>query len=180
MLEHGKKTLALIQKCPCGLCESRREQQRETRRRSYHRCEKPDRKDYRKAYYSDNKEYYKTYYEENRGRYLEHFKASYQDDKEGSRLKKQKRRALRVSQLGKWPLGEKQHLLLLHKEQKGLCYYCGKSYEDGRHIEHKIPLSRGGLHDHRNVVLSCVGCNLEKRDKTETEYREFLDSKISA
>jgi 5-methylcytosine-specific restriction endonuclease McrA len=42
-------------------------------------------------------------------------------------------------------------------------------------IEHKTPLSRGGMNEDNNVVASCSACNREKGTKTEREYREFLE-----
>lgn len=179
-VSHGKKILSLKQKCPCELCEKYREKIRAQKRASRLKCGEPDRSEYRKKYYEKNREYYKNYYEENRERYLASFKNTYQKDKEGSRLKKQKRRALKTKSLGEWPDGARAHVASLHILQEGLCYYCGLPYKENRNIEHKTPLVRGGLHDYRNVVLSCAACNLEKGNKTEKEYQEFLDNKISA
>ena len=59
----------------------------------------------------------------------------------------------------------------LYKEQKGKCYYCGCSLkEEGYHIEHMMPLSRGGEHSLKNVVLSCPTCNFSKGSKTVKEF----------
>lgn len=49
------------------------------------------------------------------------------------------------------------------------CYYCGDS-ESGLHIEHRIPLSRGGSNWPANLVPSCPTCNLSKHAKTEKEF----------
>lgn len=51
------------------------------------------------------------------------------------------------------------------------CYYCGGPHEV---IEHRIPLSRGGLHLPANLVPSCLACNTRKFNRTEREYREVL------
>ena len=60
---------------------------------------------------------------------------------------------------------------ILFGEQAGLCFYCGANLEElGWHMEHKIPLSRGGKHDWKNVCLSCPACNLSKHTKTSTEF----------
>jgi hypothetical protein len=57
----------------------------------------------------------------------------------------------------------------LFEKQKGLCNYCNRELQD-YHLEHKIPISRGGLHDDKNLCLSCPACNLRKKDKTAEEF----------
>lgn len=54
------------------------------------------------------------------------------------------------------------------------CYYCGKKIEGKKTIDHKTPVSRGGTNASDNVVLCCVHCNVQKHDKTESEYKEWL------
>jgi 5-methylcytosine-specific restriction endonuclease McrA len=52
------------------------------------------------------------------------------------------------------------------------CYYCMRSIEaDYRTLEHKQPLSRGGLHSIANVAMACRECNSAKRNMTEEEFR---------
>ncbi len=54
------------------------------------------------------------------------------------------------------------------------CYLCGKSLQGKKfHLEHRIPLSRGGTNFLANVAPSCVRCNLSKGNKTEFEFREW-------
>lgn len=46
------------------------------------------------------------------------------------------------------------------------CFYCNLIVtDDNRHIDHFIPLSKGGLHDLDNLVISCSSCNLMKHAK---------------
>ena len=53
------------------------------------------------------------------------------------------------------------------------CYLCSSPVAFGKdHLEHKIPLSRGGTNEQGNLDVSCQGCNLRKHDKTEDEYRK--------
>lgn len=47
------------------------------------------------------------------------------------------------------------------------CYYCSGPFE---HVEHRIPLSRGGYHLPANMVPSCKSCNSRKHRKTEREF----------
>jgi 5-methylcytosine-specific restriction endonuclease McrA len=50
------------------------------------------------------------------------------------------------------------------------CAYCGTTGD--LHIEHVVPISKGGTHVLSNIVPACKGCNLSKRDKdAEGWYR---------
>lgn len=55
-----------------------------------------------------------------------------------------------------------------------LCYLCGDDYE---HIDHVIPMAKGGSNWPANLRPICVTCNLSKGDKSLDEfiaYRELL------
>lgn len=47
------------------------------------------------------------------------------------------------------------------------CPYCG---EPNFHIDHKVPLTRGGTHTWDNIELVCADCNVAKRDRTPEEF----------
>jgi len=49
------------------------------------------------------------------------------------------------------------------------CWYCGKPMLNW-HIDHRIPLSRGGSNAPGNLCLACPECNLRKHNKLPTEY----------
>jgi len=47
--------------------------------------------------------------------------------------------------------------------QSGLCFWCDAPLaQDDFHVDHLIPLSKGGKHERANMVLSCPTCNLRK------------------
>lgn len=51
------------------------------------------------------------------------------------------------------------------------CYWCGgKTPKGERHIDHILPLSRGGKDDVLNLCCSCPACNLAKHDKTPEQF----------
>lgn len=81
----------------------------------------------------------------------------------------------RRKQLGaaNWKLSVEQ-LSAFVISQDGGCYYCEKSLLGGFHLDHKTPLSKGGLHVLKNMCLSCPSCNLRKHNKTEIEFRTYL------
>ena len=51
------------------------------------------------------------------------------------------------------------------------CYLCLKPIPFGKdHLEHKIPLSRGGTNEKDNLDIACQHCNLTKNNKTVAEF----------
>jgi 5-methylcytosine-specific restriction endonuclease McrA len=51
----------------------------------------------------------------------------------------------------------------------GMCAYCQDSSYD--HIDHVVPLSRGGRHAIGNLMPACAFCNLSKNASTLSEWR---------
>lgn len=50
------------------------------------------------------------------------------------------------------------------------CWWCGKVIESSYHIDHVIPLSRGGTNNAANIVIAHAKCNSEKYNKTPAEF----------
>ncbi len=65
-----------------------------------------------------------------------------------------------------------EYLKILFKLQGGECYYCGSDItkKGKKHIEHLVPISRGGGNDWMNLVYSCGSCNSKKNTMTLAEY----------
>jgi len=59
-----------------------------------------------------------------------------------------------------------------YKAQKGKCYYCAAKVGDTYHVDHVIPLSRGGSNSPENLVIACPPCNLSKGDKLPSEWSQ--------
>jgi 5-methylcytosine-specific restriction endonuclease McrA len=56
--------------------------------------------------------------------------------------------------------------------QRGQCFYCACDLAKVRfHIDHVIPLSRGGTNYPDNIVIACPRCNLEKGTKLPHEFK---------
>jgi hypothetical protein len=55
----------------------------------------------------------------------------------------------------------------------GRCGYCAVLFSDSNpmHVEHVLPLCRGGADGIGNLLPACAACNLQKRDKTVMEWR---------
>jgi len=61
--------------------------------------------------------------------------------------------------------------LLVLKRDKFTCQYCGRSAPEVElHIDHRLPVSRGGTNDPENLCVACKACNLSKRAKTDIEF----------
>jgi 5-methylcytosine-specific restriction endonuclease McrA len=55
------------------------------------------------------------------------------------------------------------------------CYLCGKStHRRKRHVDHIVPLSKGGQHRRSNLAVACSGCNLSKNAKLPAEIGLLL------
>lgn len=74
------------------------------------------------------------------------------------------RRRARVASNGVFVILAKELLQLTQRP----CFYCG---QESKHIDHVIPISRGGRHSIGNLVPSCVKCNLSKSNKFLVEWK---------
>src|SRR5688572_12510223 len=74
----------------------------------------------------------------------------------------------------------------IHEKSLWRCWYCGvevatqarritnpKKYKhlDRASVDHKMPISRGGLDEIENLVTACKRCNTQKNNLTIEEYR---------
>ncbi len=62
------------------------------------------------------------------------------------------------------------HLRWLFEAQNGRCLYCRQPLGKDKHLDHRIPLARGGPHAPHNLAWSCPDCNLRKGKMTEMEF----------
>ena len=61
-----------------------------------------------------------------------------------------------------------------YKAQKGRCYYCGDKVGKSYHVDHVVPLSRGGSNSPDNIVIACIHCNVTKGGKLPHEWGKRL------
>jgi len=68
----------------------------------------------------------------------------------------------------------KEFLQTLITKQNHACYYCGTPLVKGNtHLDHYVPISKGGAHSIGNVVFACCTCNLTKSAKVPTSPLVF-------
>lgn len=58
--------------------------------------------------------------------------------------------------------------------QLGTCVFCPADILQKRHIDHIVPLARGGLHVRENLQILCPRCNCSKGAKTNEEFAEWI------
>lgn len=82
------------------------------------------------------------------------------------RERDQNRRARMAGNGGTFSTAEWRELV---ERYGGRCAYCGEQPER-LHIEHRVPISRGGANSAENIVPACEPCNSSKGAKTDIEY----------
>lgn len=71
----------------------------------------------------------------------------------------------------------KSDIDILYQTQDGLCKYCHVSLDSGYHIDHRIPLAKGGSNWPENLQLLCPPCNLKKKDKMPEQFEKEIGYK---
>ena len=57
-----------------------------------------------------------------------------------------------------------------YERQRGRCYYCDARVGSDYHIDHVVPLARGGSNTADNLVVACPSCNLSKHTRLPHEF----------
>jgi 5-methylcytosine-specific restriction endonuclease McrA len=65
-------------------------------------------------------------------------------------------------------------VMLQYRSQNGLCWWCGVSVGTDYHVDHRVPIDRGGSNDARNICITCPYCNLSKKNKLPHEWSNRL------
>lgn len=95
-------------------------------------------------------------------------KAEARRTREANRAQRARERAWRVGAEGRYLASE---VAALRRRQRNRCAACGANLRTtGDHVDHKVPLSRGGRSDARNICLLCPPCNLSKGTRTLAEF----------
>lgn len=62
----------------------------------------------------------------------------------------------------------------LHDKQRGRCAICMRKLNGKWHVDHIIPLKKGGAHELKNLQLACAVCNIQKRDSHPIDHMQKL------
>ena len=89
---------------------------------------------------------------------------------EQHKLRGQNRRAKKRGALGKLSIGLSEKLMTL---QRGKCACCKTNLKISKHhLDHVMPLSRGGANEDTNIQLLCPPCNLKKHAKLPLDFMQ--------
>lgn len=132
-----------------------------------------------KKHYADNREakkvYAREYYRTHKSKAIAQRTASLRRwrhaNPERARAQVIRRRALKRNADGSFTEAD---IRLAYKSQKGRCWWCEKALKGKYHIDHRIPLSRGGSNDPSNLCLTCAACNMSKGAKLPHEWSDRL------
>lgn len=127
---------------------------------------------YRQSHQEERRSQKKIYRQRHKEKLRAYHKKYKETHKEEGRASEHKHRALKHGNGGTHTAADVQKQ---HERQKGKCYYCAVKLSKGKnayHVDHIIPLSRGGSNDPSNLVITCPTCNLKKQDKLPHEWPE--------
>jgi 5-methylcytosine-specific restriction endonuclease McrA len=65
-------------------------------------------------------------------------------------------------------------LLDWEKSQPKVCHWCGVKCGASWHVDHRLPLAKGGGHELQNLVIACPGCNMRKAARDPIEFAQSL------
>jgi 5-methylcytosine-specific restriction endonuclease McrA len=81
-------------------------------------------------------------------------------------------RARRARQRNALGMHTAEDVLRLYELQQGKCACCRKQLNKQYHVDHIIPLIKGGTNDVLNLQLLCISCNTSKSDRDPLEFMQ--------
>jgi 5-methylcytosine-specific restriction endonuclease McrA len=91
------------------------------------------------------------------------------ENPEREKIHKHTRRTRISESGGSFTVSDIQNML---KQQKGKCIVCLTSIKENYHIDHVIPVSKGGSSDRSNLQLLCPRCNMSKHDRDNITFMQ--------
>ena len=68
-----------------------------------------------------------------------------------------------------------QHTVRRETSSTTVCPYCDQELTDeNKTLDHREPLSNGGLHSIGNVLVVCQSCNSQKGDISWSQWRDNM------
>jgi 5-methylcytosine-specific restriction endonuclease McrA len=122
---------------------------------------------YQASHRAENKKHCKEYYETNKENERQRVLRWMHEHPEMHRAADARRRA-RKQQAGGEHTAE--DIKRQRECQKWRCWWCGKKCKKQYHVDHLVPLAKGGHNGPDNIVIACPTCNLSKNDKLPEEW----------
>lgn len=145
--------------------ESLKKARNSARNRTWYEANKERIAAQHKAYYEANKEKvaarHKAYRQANKEQRAAQQKAYYEANKEQIAARKKARRFRKTTVIN--------YLLV---QQRGRCATCFNNVIEKHHLDHIVPLAKGGTNDRSNFQLLCPTCNLKKSAKDPLAFMQ--------
>ena len=124
-------------------------------------------------------EYYRTNYRTNRELILARQRQYRKDHPESHRRRNAKRRAVKKNA----PIGDLAAIVNWESTWRSgktvACHWCRKRVKTSDvHVDHVVPLSKGGAHDVENMCVACAKCNLSKHAKSPDVWNSELSQPL--
>ena len=169
----------------CKVCDKKYRENNKDKIKEYRENNKDKRKEYHKKYRENNKDKLKEYNKEYNKKYRENNKDIIKEYRENNKeymkeyrehnkdkLKeyRHKRRALKLGNGGSYTKAQWLDTLEYFDYK---CAYTGECIKHSCHVEHIVPISKGGTSYIWNLVPSTASANLSKQNRDMEEwYRE--------
>lgn len=185
---HGDEMRARHREYSRKWVENNPEKRREAQQRynAAHRDENRERiRQYAKAHPDVGRASSRRYYERHREKVLEAkrlYARTHRPDPEKERVRKRlqyarnpEKAAVNVrNRIARKRRAEGKHTIAdiraQYARQKGRCYYCNCALGKKYHVDHVVPLCRGGRNSPDNLVVACQRCNHSKGAKLPHEW----------
>lgn len=151
--------------------------------RAWHHKNKSRVREYQKQYYSKTVEYHsekaKRYRDRNRDSLILASRRWHRENRDRAQEYRQKRldayrayaqnRRARIK--GNGGTHTQDEIKTILTMQRGKCAICLSELSD-YHVDHIIPIAKGGTNDRYNLQVLCPGCNFSKNDSDPIEYAQ--------
>jgi len=117
--------------------------------------------------YEQRRLYYKANTEIIKARVRKYEKENPERTKALARVKTNRRRARLSTSQAHYT---RHDIARMYKSQRGKCANCGCSIADAYHIDHRVPVAKGGDNSPGNIELLCPKCNYAKGAKLPHEF----------
>lgn len=126
--------------------------------------------DWQRRAWAHRQEYMRAYYQKHKSKIKERVRNYWLADKDLARLWAEKRRAIKLNSTFD-PKGILEFIKGVKSKLTFRCYYCRLEFLiSDLHIDHVIPLARGGPHAVSNLCTACPECNLSKNDTLPSRW----------
>lgn len=143
--------------------------------REYVRDNRESVREQKKAYYQRHREwfaeYMKTYRLSNRESVRKRGKRHYEENPQLYLAYSRARRA-RLAEVG--GSHDDEDVRAKYLQQRGQCHWCAASLQGVYHVDHVVPISKGGGNGPGNICCACPACNLAKGTKMPWEFSDRL------